>query len=350
MSRAAIVEFEPQHDLVLPSLVQAVNRLGFEADVYMPRRLIRADAFALTSGLRYRVLPTDGFAALLRGAPRRGRSYDLTIMNSIEPPRSLRKAERIGGPILAVVHNGVLLRTRREYARFFESRQRMPLVLGEHVAANLRPEWDATWVAPVYVAEPLPRPERGEVVDFCVQGNLEFLRRNYASLLEATDRLMASGHGAFKVTMAGNSGKGDGRAFRSYLAARPRPARIEFTASGIPYRQLWQTVSAADFLLPLVDTSSSRYVYYFVDKVTSTMDVSIGLGAVPVLHERLAEIYGVSDASIRYRDGGLAEAMREAMALPQAKLAAMRGRLDARREWLLDRNVANVRAALEAIG
>jgi hypothetical protein len=346
--RAAIVEFNWWHDEVIPTLVHALNRMGFFVDVYMPRKAISADAFAFARDLRYEILPTDGLGAAARGTPARRRRYDLTIANSIEPDVVLRKVDRIPGPMLAVVHNAGRIGSDPEFAAFFDSPRRFPIVLWDHLAACLPAGSPGTWAAPVYLGEVPPQERTADETNFCIQGTLSFSRRNYGSLLAAVETLGGAAAESMRLTFAGESDFPDGRAFRSSLPARG--PKMEFTAPWVPYMELYRAIAASDFILPLIDTTAATYAPYFIDKMTTSLAVGIGLGIPSVIHSRLAELYGVADASICYEDGGLAEAMARAMAMPESERSLLRERLRERRDALLDANEANLRAAVDRVG
>ena len=347
--RAAIVEFNWWHDEIIPTLIHALNRMGFFVDVYMPRKAISANAMAFARDLRYQILPTDGLGAAARGTPARMRRYDLTIANSIEPDVVLRKVDRMSGPMLAVVHNAGRIGSDPEFAAFFDSPRRFPIVLWDHLAACLPAGSRGTWAAPVYLGEVPPQELTAGETNFCIQGTLSFSRRNYGSLLAAVETLGRAASENVRLTFAGESNFPDGRAFRSCLPAGGAPT-MDFTAPWVPYTELYRAIAASDFILPLIDTTAATYAPYFIDKMTTSLAVGIGLCIPSVIHSRLAELYGVAEASICYEDGGLAEAMALAMAMPEGERALLRERLRKRRDALLDANEANLRAAVDSVG
>ena len=52
--RCALIEFNAYHEETLPTFVRLLNGLGIEPDVYMVRRSISRQPFAMTSDLRFR--------------------------------------------------------------------------------------------------------------------------------------------------------------------------------------------------------------------------------------------------------------------------------------------------------
>jgi hypothetical protein len=207
----------------------------------------------------------------------------------------------------------------------------------------------AEWVGPVYFGD-VPRPtERPHDVEFCVQGNFAFDRRNYDSLLAASEQLIDSGRTGFKVSFVGSSDTPDGEAFRTRLAKSTAGTLMQFTAPGIPYRDFYRMLAASDFILPLVDSSTPLYENYYMDKATTSLMISIGLGVLPVLHSGLAQVYELSDAAICYENGQLADGMLRGMDIAPDDAARLRARLAARREAVLAESVANLRRAVDAV-
>ena len=347
--RCAVIEHNWYHDEVIPTLVYGLNQLGFEVDVFLPRRALAANAFTFADSLRYRTHALDAPLSGLRGTPHWYRRCDLTVVNSIEPVEVLRAGAGLPGPLLAVVHNASLLRQDPEYAAYFEPARRAPLVLWRHVAAYLEPEWKAEWIAPVYFGDVPRRDPQPAGTTFCVQGNFAFDRRNYDSLVAAAEELIGAGRTGLRILFVGRSDSPDGLEFRARLARTAASAVMEFAPPGIPYRDYYSTLAGADFILPLIDTSTNQYAYYYADKATSSLAVSIGLGVPPIVHSRLAEQYGVADAGICYENGRLAGAMSRALALGSEESAALRLRLHERRQTLLSETVANLRRAVEAV-
>jgi hypothetical protein len=338
--RAAVVELNYYHDETLPTVVYALNQLGFDADVYLPARAARKNAFGLTTGLRYERLLTDSRSRLgrakrrIRGTPARTRRYDALVMNSIEPIDRLEFASRINLPTIAIVHNADLLRNDR-YVDFFSTGSRLPLFLGRHVANAAGGDHGDAWLAPVYLGDVAAATPPREITVFCVQGNVEFGRRDYAGLVDAAITL-ATERSDFAIRMVGRSGTRDGEAFRATIRAAGVAELFQFGDGEISYSDYLTDVATSDWVLPLLDPSVPGLASYFSVKITSSMSMAIGLGVPAVAESLLADHYGVSHAAVTYPAGGLLGGMRAALAMPAQTRA------------LLSRNLADVRAELLA--
>ena len=177
--KCAIVEFNFYHDEVLPTLVFLLNGMGIVPDVYLPKRAILKDVFSAAPDLRFALMRIDGMARF-RGTPSRFQKYDIVIANSIEPADVLRRVAASHAPTLAVLHNADLV-AEGPYQRFLAGPRRTPIVLARHVSEAIDPGGSVQWIAPVYLGGVAEVPHSGGPTRLCVQGNVEFARRNYTS-------------------------------------------------------------------------------------------------------------------------------------------------------------------------
>jgi hypothetical protein len=344
----ALIEFNHVHDQILPTQVYLLNRLGIRPDVYMAAQAIRNDAFVYAEGLEYRRLRTDGWWWRIRGTPSRLARYDLVVANSIEPLGVLGRVAAIGLPTVGVLHNADLI-YEPIYADYFRGRGRVPLVLAKHVASSLSPVGAVEWIAPVYLGEPAPRTRADHRWRFCVSGNIEFSRRNYAALLHAVADLSLE-RSDFVVTCLGRA-DWDGPAFRAQIADAGLERFFEFSESEISYGRYFSEAAGADFLLPLLDTSSCVFAPYFRTKVNSSLLMAVALGVVPVVHSAFARLYGLGpDTAILYEDDPLVDAMRRALDERPERSSQLRENLIAKRESVLAESVDRMDRAIAATG
>ncbi len=309
--KVAVVEFNFYHDQVLPTVVYALNELGHKPDVYVTSRAAATNAFVLTHGLKYRLRlidhasPIQGRLVRLRGTPARYGRYDLLFMNSLEPRTLLKRASRIDLPTLGFVHNANLLQDDAEYGRFFASPTRRPMYLGRHVARGLGAQHASAWIAPFYLGSPTDPPDVGDGRQrLCVAGNVEYVRRDDAALLDAVVDLAAE-RSDFVVRIVGRSGARDGRDLRARIAARGLGDRFTFTDGEIPYAEFLSLLATSDFILPLIESDVPAFAPYLSVKVTSSMLMAAGLEVIPIADARLARLYGVEDGAVSYEPGGL---------------------------------------------
>jgi hypothetical protein len=287
--------------------------------------------------------------ARIRGTPARHRRYDLLIMNSIEPEPALEAAKRIDLPTLAVVHNAHLAGSDGPYATFLADPCHAPLFLGRHVGSQTAQDLPA-WVAPVFLGEVRAEPDSADTrTVLCVQGNVDYARRDYSALLDAVAGVAAD-RSDFVVRIVGRSGGRDGRDLRAKVEDRALADRFTFNAGEVSHRTYLTQVGTADFILPLVDDRSPGPARYLADKITSSMSMSVGLGVIPIADARLAALYGVEDAAVCHGPGGLPGAIRTALDLVRADRARRVALLGRVRADLLAASVANLGSAIERLG
>lgn len=346
--RCALLEYNSYHDEVLPTLVWLLNRLDIRPDVYMVKRSARRRPFGAFEGLRYRSRSIERMR-WLGGLPFRLRRYDLLIVNSLEPMAVLERVDREDTPVLAIVHNPHLTGPEPAYQAFFAKPSRRALVLGRQIAErgdlSLGP---LSWLAPVVLASTPARPTPGAPTTFVVSGNVEYVRRNYASLLEAASALRAEGR-EFRVRIVGRTYRPDGRAFREALRARGLTDRFELSSGEIDHPTYFGLVASSDFSLPLLDTTDERFRPYLESKLTASVPFALGLGVPLVAHAAVARAYDVAGTGPTYEDGALPGAMREAVDTRPEQRVAWRESVDAKRAALLAASETQLREAIAAV-
>lgn len=347
--RVAVVEFNAYHDEVLPTFAWLLNQLDVTPDVYMVRRSARRRPFAGSPDLRYRARLVERMDRL-RGLAWRLRRYDLAIVNSMEPAEILERADRLGLPVLGVVHNTDLLLDDPAYRAFFATPRHRPLVLGQHIAERGGETTGAPWwISHVVFGTPPRAPrELDQPTIFAVSGNVEFPRRNYDSLLDAAGTL-ATEDLPFRIRIVGRSTYPDGMAFREAVEARGLASQFEFSPGEIDHPTFFELLATSDFSLPLIDTSRETFRPYLESKLASSVPFAIGLGVPLVANDALVRAYGTEGTGPVYEDGGLTEAMRRAIASSEVERAAWQRALATKRDAVLQSSLANLRAAIDAV-
>ena len=349
--KCALIEYNSYHGETLPTLVHILNRLNISVDVYCSQKVIRNNPFIYAAGLSYSQRDCDGLFFKLWVARRQFRDYDFLLLNSLEPKEILQKAAEVSIPIVAVIHNGNLINTDLDFARFFAVSNRKPLVLAKHISDFVSKAVATQWISPVFFGQVKARKVHDQTnVLFCVQGNLDFDRRNYVSLLDAIEQLASDGVRSFRVMIVGRSEARHYLIFREQVRDRKLDSFFEFSNGELTYQDYYGSMTTASFLLPLVDRTSTAYRAYFLDKITSSVQLAIGLGIVPVIHMELARLYEIEEQSVAYRDGGLTDALKRALNINAEALEPMRNGLVSKKETLLNESIANMRDTLQDIG
>lgn len=343
--RCALVEFNECHGEILPTFVYLLNRLGIVPDVYLRRHLIESEPFALCPDLKLQVHDLESSLVRAEVRLRRFARYGVVIACSAEPLPALRRIDRARPPVIAVVHNAVLMDSDRSFRTFFEDSKHQPLGLGPHILMSTNRASANRWVAPVYVM-PDPASVAFRPDSFCVQGRLDLRRRNYSSLLDAIEQLSSTCDAELEVRLVGGEYELDGARFRRSIRQRGLERFFSIDTEWHSYARSIEAVAASEFVLPLVDTTSIAFAPYFEDKISSSLSMAIGLSRIPVVHHRLAVLYGLEGCAVTYRDGDLAAAMSRAMRLSTKQHLEMAQRLTQVRLELLESSLGHLAAAL----
>ncbi|OGQ92972.1 MAG: hypothetical protein A2253_08325 [Deltaproteobacteria bacterium RIFOXYA2_FULL_55_11] len=347
--KCALIEYNYYHGEILPMLVYVLNALGISVDVYVSRRVMHNDPFIYCTGLNCTLRETDGLFFKQWVERRQFRDYDFLVLNSLEPKEILQQVSGIPIPIIAIIHNGSLIKNDPDYARFFTAPIRAPLVLAEHISRFLSDTLIARWVWPAQTLDQVKAQRQGKIC-FCVQGNMEFDRRNYDSLLDDVEQLTSSNVRNFHVMIIGRNDTKEGLIFKKQVRNRKLDSFFTFSKGEVPYKDYYDSIASAHFILPLIDTTRSEYRPYFFEKGSTSLCIALSLGIVPIIHKQLACIYGIEDQSITYEDNGLAHALEQALSTNEQALERMRGALVSRKEYLLKKSVLNMKETLKDVG
>jgi hypothetical protein len=345
--RCALIEYNAYHEETLPTFVRLLNDLGIEPDVFMTRRSLRRQPFGVARELRFRLHRAERID-WFGGLAFRARRYELVIVNSMEPVSNVQRVVDTTSPFLGTMHNTELLSSEAVYRSFFSGPGRLPLVLGRHIANHFaRAGEPLRWVSHVYFGGVEPRRADGPTT-FAVSGNVEFSRRNYDALLDAVVDLVAEDT-PVRIRIVGRSTTRDGMTLRAEIERRGLTGVFEMSAGEITHPEFFQLVADSDFVLPLLDRSADRLRPYFESKLASSIPFAIGLGVPLVMHRDLAAAYGVEACGVRYEDGGLAAAMRDASASSQAERRGWQAAIETTRSELLGASLANLREAIATV-
>ena len=344
--RCALVELNECHGETLATFVRLAEEAGFHVDVFMRRRVAEMDPFPEGTRVPDAVHVLERLETRIRRRALGFRGYELVVANSVEPVAALDALGAVRRPMAGVVHNGVVLERDARFTRFFAEERRAPVALGRHVATSIS-SGEAPWIAPVELGPP---GDASVVPDrFVVQGSVDLARRDYLGLVEALEQLGEEESSSFRVELVGGAHGVDGLRLARRMDRSPAGARIDWEDRRVDYDSFLRRIAAAGFILPLVEPRQATMRAYFEDKITSSVSMAIGLARIPVLHHRLAALYGLGEIGVTHGDGALADGMRAALALTQAERRRRVEALLALRESLLERSSQVFSALVERV-
>ncbi|GEM_PF-5145754 len=346
--KCALIEHNFYHQETLPTFAYLLNKLGIKVDVYTSREGIKNNVFYYCSNLRYSLKRSDKLTFKLSAKIKKYKDYDFIIINSLEPKSIMFEASKLHIPTLAVVHNANLLIEDHEYISFFSTANRIPIVLAKHIVSYLNKQIKASWIAPLYLGSFKNITTRRPI--FCVQGNLEYSRRNYDSLIESVESLLSDGIDHFIVMLIGRNNTLDGTVFKKKIHKRNLSRHILLSDKNLSYRDYFNMIKKAQFILPLLDRTSEKYNPYFSYKITSSISIALGSSLIPIVHKDLAKLYEIEDSSFIYNDGELYKAMKKAIYSDKETLNSKRRHLKKLRENMLNISQKNLKISLSELG
>jgi hypothetical protein len=297
MRKCLIVQFEPRHEEVIPSVIAACNGVGYKPTVLLNRRIlrVRGDVFTQVKGgeadIRYQSLSTDlddadmDWDALLK-------DVDFVVLNTLNRKRAAAWAKHCGKPVIAIIHNVDQFMKEPAFSSLLERPDFAFMTLASHVTAEMNARTGARFVdklglltycvlsdAPVPYDVSHPR----KVV---VPGNLSLNSRNYTGLME---------------TLLAHPGRWDNLVFEFPSSGADRDAvAAEITKNGldnkvhilplgdkveIPHSEVFASFRSATVFHPLIADGFTQYQRI---KITSTASMSVGFG-VPMIMDRYSE-------------------------------------------------------------
>jgi len=347
--RCAIVECYRRHDEVYLTTVSLLKQLGYEVHVFNVWRNRIKNSFVYAPGLKPHVHSRLGAAEVL--AAIRHERFDLVVFNTFEGSEVLNCARDIlrHTPVLGFMHNGSLVCAREEYQPFLGHPHCRLMVLAPHVGAHFAHLAPAGTVTPVYFFDqPVPSiPRTAGRRRFCVQGYFDPGRRHYDLLLAALKQLRGEGRTDFEVYVMGRSFDRRFRDFARQVREADLDSQVRYTWKGIGYRSYYRLLNSVDFILPLISPDS--HPAYFQSKSTSSIPAGVGFNAVPVTHERLAQLYSLGNSAITYTTD-LLPALRHALDSNDDELAAMRARLAGVKQRYLEDSLRELQEAVTLVG
>ena len=316
--KIAVVELGPRHDEVFPVWLQLAEKNGYDIDFFVAPIHQARNIFSLLDTPRPRCFlatsqesgnstiskilrrPKNVFLRL-RALLLLNTNYDVVIANSIDIGRYYRSFLRyINKPMLIVFHNGHVLTSNHEYRPLRNKSTCSVVVLSKHIQRFLARNDIVSY--PIHASlrlkdGPFDDCHKHEST-FCVQGYINFYRRNYDSLLKAASKLKEK-NVQCKFKIVGRLGRSS-RTMQRRIEELGVTEYFTFVGDAESYLDYYRAIYSCRFLLILVDDSRMIYSPFFEDKCTSSLGAALGLDVIPVVNRRLAEVYDIAECSVPY--------------------------------------------------
>ncbi len=298
MRKCVIVQLEPRHEEVIPSVIAACNAAGYRPTVLLNRRIkrLRGDVFKLVKGgeadIRYGRLSVDPGEGELDWNEVLTDDVDFVIMNTFNRPKAANWAKNCGKPVIALVHN---VDQFMEDSAFHDALNRPDfafLSLAPHVASELFSRLDGKHIdkfglLTYCVLNGAPQaysvPEQRKVV---VPGNMSLRSRDYQGLIEA----LSDHPGRWEnLNFEFPSSGADRDTIEAEIKSRGLGGRMHVLPKGphgeVLHQEVFESFRSATLFHPLIPEGFAQYQRI---KITSTASMSVGFG-VPLIMDRWSE-------------------------------------------------------------
>lgn len=367
--RIAVVELGGRHDEVFPVWLYLTKKNGYTIDFFAAPLHQARDIFSLMDAPRPRCFLTTsrdlGSSAVSKMLQRLhtvflrlksllllNTNYDVVIANSIDVGHYYQSFIRyIKKPMMMVLHNGNALTAISEYKDLQYRAASSVVVLSKHVQEFLARREIVSY--PIHPSLRL----KAEFVDgcqkhastFCVQGYINFYRRNYDSLLTAAIKLKEKNvQCSFKIV--GRLGR-QSRIMQERISELGVSDYFTFVGDAVSYRDYYRAIGSCRFLLALVDDSRMIYRPFFEDKCTSSLSIALGLDVIPVVNSRFAEVYDIEACSVLYESDDVYSGVVSALSYESERIDSLANNLKrTRQRFVEDSEVEFGKAIDSALG
>ncbi len=275
--KALIIEKRQCHQELLPTWVWVLSKIGFAVDVFVslttPRHRRISNEMRTLMGLKFTSVSTIC------------ENYDVIVNNSLYPDEYIPELK---GTTLTF---SVMHTTAQTYidTTGLKSKQHTVLALGPHMQSSIGFIFQSIFSPPIYFG-PIPSSiKKNQKERIVVQGTLEHYRRNYGCIVSLINRYGSQLPFVFEVL-----GDGNGKLTNHIASQIQSPLRDRLICTSNPnYSHYLTSIQQSGWIMPCVDETFSHN--YFTNKITSSVMVAIGNGIPLILHQTLADIYGLQN-------------------------------------------------------
>jgi hypothetical protein len=298
MRKCLIVQFEPRHEEVIPSVIAACNAAGYRPTVLLNRRIrrVRGDIFDLVKGgeadISYQALSPDQDTDGLDWNDVLSDDIDFVLLNTMNRTKVANWAKKCGKPVIALVHNVDQFMKNTQYTDLLDRPDFAFLTLGLHVTSALNASTDGKYidrfglVAPYVMSDTAPKYSISNPRKVVVPGNLSLRSRGYMGLIDA---LAAHPKRWDNLVFEFPSSGADRDQVAAAITENNLDHQIKILPVGaqneVPHKDVFESFRSATFFHSLIAEGFAQYQRI---KITSTTSMSVGFG-VPMIMDRYSE-------------------------------------------------------------
>lgn len=195
------------------------------------------------------------------------------------------------------------------------------------------------FVNPHYYKE-IETHNKNKMTNFITVGANQMFRKNHAILVNSIEELIKKGITNFKVTIAGDS------RFFEY----PENIKEFLDIKGIlPFKEMYNEIENADFLLPLLDPENEFHNRYISDGTSGSFQLIYGFIKPCIIAEKFAapHYFNTENSIIYSKNQDFTGAMEQAIAMENNKYSYLCKNLKTTSEDIYKKSLANLSEMLD---
>ena len=359
MRKCAILQFEAVHEITIPFVVDILNKLGWEPDVYINDRcLVRGDLFQLSPNLQCSIKyvpvasPQD-WRDIESGLT--NSNYEFVFSNTCQLPGTIKFLNSINLPTLGLVHNAELFLKNEEGVGFAKKRDVHLYTLWDHISAKLRSGLPhrsdniCTLRQSYVVADEKCRfgaPVVNDEIKIAVTGAIDGKIRDLSSLVNL-GKLSSMAGTTVKILVCG--GGPDRETVLNEIRDQGYANNFEFIdldeeRNLVPYDAYFKELAKVDFIATMLPARQRSYLEY---KITSGILTALGMGIPLIMDKGTSCVYDLPGLTV---SSDFNECLAKRLtSIRTEDFGKMHDQINRTKQLFLQRNIMNLRAGIEHV-
>jgi len=298
--KIAYIEYNKVHQEIIPIFVYLAKINNIKIDIFLLNDNLNNNVFYYIDRNNFNNFEVKSIDNLEKEIKKN--KYDISILGSGETNLWINDFLNLNIP------NKLIIRHNYTYYKYGDHKIK-EIVLGEHI---LKLNNNLISIYPIYFGNFDYNLRKQNY--YLIQGNLEYKRRNYLSLinccLELKQRHILSDRVKFIIlgrfsqfTNKDYPVKLDGNDFLQRINNNNIKSYFEFVYDATEYIKYFEIINQCKYILPLIDETYNHK--YFQNKTTSSINIGIGFKQTFIINETIADVYKIN--GIKYKKSNILE-------------------------------------------
>ncbi len=289
MEKIIYIEFNKVHQEIIPIFIFLSKIKNFYLDIFLIDDNLNNNLFYYIDKEIYNNFSVKSIQLLENEII--NNNYKYAILGSGETPNWINKFINLN------LNNKFIIRHNFINDYLTNLKNVKQIVLSEHI---LKLNNDLIPIYPIYFGNFDLNKRKNNY--YLIQGNLEYKRRNYLSLINCCIKLKENNINENKVkfiilgrfsnqTNPEYKLKLNGDDFLDKIKKNNIEEYFEFIYGATEYKKYFEIINECKFILPLIDESYNHN--YFLNKTTSSVNIGIGFKQIFVINKTFANMYNI---------------------------------------------------------